>query len=141
MSDLKELEQKVEEMQAEMQAEIERLECAWKVPEIPVGTLCWFWDNDDEKRNLGVFSKRLTDGLGPYVFRTVNAGWKNARIASDIPGVMVWKKHGGGPCPVDGDIGVAVKCVSGDYNALRAGRISWGAITAYAIINKAEWME
>lgn len=136
MSNLSTLKQQVEEMQAE----IERLEADDREPEIPVGTLCWFWDYGREDGRFGILTSIITDGRGPYVFRAGATGWKHASIANDIPGVMVWQEHDGGPCPVDGDARVIAMGNLGVLWSGHAENCIWRNVTAYAIINKADWM-
>ena len=137
MSELTKLKQQVEEMQAE----IERLEAEEREPAIPVGTLCWFWDGADDDKRLSLYDGCTDMPSMPIEWDADDSYWQNSRIANDIPGVMIWEKHDGGPCPVDEDVLVVAEYVSGACNALRAENVSWEAITAYAIINKAEWME
>ena len=142
MSNLSTLKQKVEEMQAE----IERLDAEEREPEIPVGTLCWLWDDVNGKDpELNILDMIRRNKESRYIYGGTTENWKHARIANDIPGVMVWEKHDGGPCPVDGECTVFA-IYNGDPSLASSvigsarGR-TWGRITAYAIINKAEWME
>ena len=138
MSNLSTLKQQAKEMQAE----IERLEAEEREPEIPVGTLCWFWDDNHDDKTVDIFERKLDEqASGAFIFRSSTSGWKHSRIANDIPGAMVWQKHDGGPCPVDGDTMVLQMFRDNEMNEGKASSILWQNVTAYAIINKAEWME
>ncbi len=133
MSNLSTLKQQVEEMQAE----IGRIEAEEREPEIPVGTLCRFWDDVDESMvRVGLY-----DGMdGSSYLKKHGFPWKRARIANDIPGVMVFQKHDGGPCPVDDGVRVIAMGNLGVIWSGLAGNCIWRNFTAYAIINKADWM-
>ncbi len=136
MSNLSTLKQQVEEMQAE----IERMEAEEREPEIPVGTLCWFWDTNQAAEFMSAFSGVGNDPSYPFE-STSGDSWTHARIANDIHGTMVWQKHDGGPCPVDERtelLAIEQDCAN---RRCRAGSLNWRYITAYAIINKAEWMD
>ena len=138
MSNLSTLKQKVEEMQAE----IERLEAEDREPEIPVGTLCWFWDGVNSNVNINTYNG--PSALPNDEIRHLSESgytWMHARIANDIPGVMVWEKHDGGPCPVDGGVMIVTTSKAGTTDVGGSGTFYWQNVTAYAIINKAEWME
>ena len=142
MSNLSTLKQQVEEMQAE----IERLETEECKPEIPVGTLCWFWDQNRDNACIDTLRREIDHDCGvPHAYQARSTKWKKARIANDIPGCMIWEKHDGGPCPVGGDTEVLVKYdkdMSGSgWWIDSASTRSWDRIIAYAIINKAEWMD
>ena len=136
MSNLSTLKQQVEEMQVE----IERLEAEEREPEIPGGTLCWFYD-DDSGGVLGTFGGKVE---GSFMAASGDC-WKNASIANDIPGVMIWEKHDGGPCPVGPDTIVTVsygaEFKDNGFISGKAINKQWDRISAYAIINKAEWMQ
>lgn len=136
MSTLSTLKQQVEEMQAE----IERLEAEEREPEIPVGTLCWFWDLQEGRAALDIYQQQ-TSTTKNHAHESIRNIWKNARIANDIPGVMVFEKHDGGPCPVDGGADVVAVDLELGLVCGKANRRDWKDVTAYAIINKAEWME